>query len=57
MKTWNVIIYRRISAFDNFSFSKTVEIKARTERSAWNKAEKMYNNPYQMVWGIELKNN
>lgn len=54
MKTWTITIYRRISAFDNFSFSRTVEIKARTERSAWNKAEKMYNNPYQMVWGVEL---
>ena len=50
MKTWTAEIWRRASALDNnWKHIKDIEIEARTESSAYTKAEKM-TNPYRRVY-------
>lgn len=53
MRTWTVTIYRKKSYFEPSEFSRTETIEARTENAAWNKAERIWNNPYQHVMNIE----
>ena len=50
MKTWTAEIWRRASALTNtWEHTGDIEIEARTESSAMNKAEKMM-NPYRRVY-------
>lgn len=55
MKKYTVELMRRQSAFSSWYLSKKVTIEARTERSAYNKAEKQYANPYCKIGRIELE--
>lgn len=56
MKTYKITLERRLSTIDKKDWviwKKIIEIDARSEKSAWNKAEKMFASPYCKVALIE----
>lgn len=54
MKKFSVEIMRKTTADGMWYLSKTVTIEAKTEKSAYNKAEKSYASPYCMVGAITM---